>query len=42
MGARGADVSQGFGHLPVVDEEAATGIVSVRDLSSARIRRLPV
>lgn len=32
-------LSRGFRHLPVVDGGAVTGIVSLRDLLSARIRR---
>jgi CBS domain-containing protein len=34
-------LSQGFRHLPIVDEERLKGIVSLRDLLSARIRRAP-
>lgn len=34
-------LSQGFRHLPVVDEETLAGIVSLRDLLSVRIRRPP-
>lgn len=32
-------LSQGFRHLPVVDGQSLRGIVSLRDLLSARIRR---
>jgi CBS domain-containing protein len=32
-------LGQGFRHLPVVDGSTLAGIVSLRDLLSARIRR---
>lgn len=32
-------LANGFRHLPVVDESGLVGVVSVRDLLSARIRR---
>jgi CBS domain-containing protein len=31
----------GFRHLPVVDDHTVCGVVSLRDLFSARIRRPP-
>jgi CBS domain-containing protein len=34
-------LSQGFRHLPIVGEETLKGIVSLRDLLSARIRHPP-
>jgi CBS domain-containing protein len=34
-------LSQGFRHLPIVEEEMLEGIVSLRDLLSARIRGAP-
>jgi CBS domain-containing protein len=32
-------LAQGFRHLPVVDGTSLRGVVSLRDLLSARIRR---
>jgi CBS domain-containing protein len=34
-------MSQGFRHLPVLDGNAITGIVSLRDILRTRVRRAP-